>query len=306
MKRINIGPDELETFLLVAELGSFRGAASKLGLSQPSITNRIRRLESVLGVTLFNRTTRRVVLTDAGQRFQLRAEQTVENIRATVQELRNEASLKSGHVAIAAAATVATSVLPPLIRRFALRYPDVRLSLTDGFDNTLLDLLRDGSADLVIMHFNVESEDFRFEPLFDDEVLLIAPRNHPLARSSSADLPTIAKYPFVSPSPKSPTWSMVARTFKAHGLELTVAFETNNLFTLIGLVEAGLGLTFLPRIVVPRLNLDMVTTIRVTDVPLMRRIGIITLRDRALSAAATAFAKSLRVGLKHSTTKPAS
>jgi DNA-binding transcriptional LysR family regulator len=301
MKRINIGPDELETFLCVAELGSFRGAAHRLALSQPSVTNRIRRLESVLGVMLFNRTTRRVVLTDAGQRLRIRAEQTVESLRATVQELRSEAILKTGHVAIAAAASVATSVLPALIRRFILRHPNVRVSLTDGFDDSLLDRVRDGRSDLAIVHLNTRADDLKFEALFEDEILLVAPRNHVLAKSRAATLATIAKHPFLCPSENSPTWRLVTKTFKAKGLELTVSFETNNLFTLLGLVEAGLGLTFLPRIVVPRLNLDMVTPIRVTDVPLVRKISLVTLRDRALSPAAAAFAKALRLGLKQTT-----
>ena len=74
MDRINIGPDELETSIAVSTLGSFRRAAEKLGVSQPSVTSRVQRLETILGVKLLNRTTRRVTTTEAGERLRLRAE----------------------------------------------------------------------------------------------------------------------------------------------------------------------------------------------------------------------------------------
>src|SRR5690606_21191519 len=138
MDRLNIGPDELETFIAVSELGSFRRAAEKLGVSQPSVTSRVQRLENVLGVKLLNRTTRRVTTTEAGERLRLRAEHTVTELRSLVQEFRDEATLRRGRVAIAAASSLAASVLPPIIRHFTQANPGVTVTLIDEFVGPVL------------------------------------------------------------------------------------------------------------------------------------------------------------------------
>lgn len=88
---INLSPADLDAFVAVAETGSFRQAAQTLGVSQPTISARIRHLEAVLGVRLFHRTTRRVVITDAGERLRGRVERMVLETRALLREFREEA-----------------------------------------------------------------------------------------------------------------------------------------------------------------------------------------------------------------------
>ena len=293
MDRINIGPDELETFVAVSELGSFRRAAEKLGVSQPSVTSRVQRLEYVLGVKLLNRTTRRVTTTEAGERLRLRAEHTVTELRSLVQEFRNEATLQRGRVAIAAAPSVAASVLPPIIRQFSQANPGVTITLTDEFVGTVLHYVSNATADLAVVPFSGKSTEYEFEPLFDDEFLVVAPRNHPIARKEVVEFEQVSRYPLLMLPKESAIWYTVRDEFERRGLKFEPAFQAYNLFTLVGLVEAGLGLSLLPQIIVPRLNLNTVTTVRVSG-GIRRHIGIVTLRGRSLPPAVNAFIRSLR------------
>src|SRR5882672_10285999 len=107
MKLINIETADLQSVLAVADLGSFRAAAASLGCSQPAITARIQRVEAILGLRLFHRTTRRVTITEAGERLRVRAERTVSELQAIVQEFNDEAQLKRGRVVLGATSTVA-------------------------------------------------------------------------------------------------------------------------------------------------------------------------------------------------------
>lgn len=298
MNGMNIGPDELEAFLAIVELGSFRRAAEKLGRSQPSITKRIQRLEAELGVQLLSRTTRRVTVTEAGERLRLRAEATLQELRSLIHEFREEAVLKRGRVALAASPTVAASVLPPVIRRFAQAHPDVTITLIDEFVGPVLERLGDGSADLAVIPLSTSSGEFDFEPLFFDEYLIVAPRHHPLARTGIATFAEIASHPLLIMPAPSGVRAAIEREFASRGLTFRPALEAHNLFTLIGLVEAGLGLTLLPRIITPRLNLSAVSTIRISDGGIFRHVGIVKLHDRPLSPAAAAFARALRAALK--------
>ncbi|MGQ3300385.1 LysR family transcriptional regulator [Reyranella sp.] len=294
MNRINIGPDELETFIAVSELGSFRRASEKLGISQPSVTGRVQRLETVLGVKLLNRTTRCVTMTEAGERLRLRAEHTVMELRSLMQEFRDEATLRRGRVAIAASPTVAASVLPPIIRQFTRVNPGITLTLTDEFVGTVLQKISSAAVDLAIIPFAGTGTEYDFEPLFYDEFFVVAPRNHPIARREVADIEQISKYPLLTLPRESAVWFTLRDEFESRGLKFEPTFQAYNLFTLVGLVEAGLGLSLLPQIIVSRLNLNAVTTVRISDGAMRRHIGIVTLRGRALPPAVDAFIRSLR------------
>lgn len=304
MERINIGPDELETFITVSNLGSFRRAAERLGVSQPSVTGRVQRLENVLGVKLLNRTTRRVTTTEAGERLRLRAEHTVTELRSLVQEFRDEATLRRGRVAIAASPTIASSVLPAIIRQFSRANPGVTLTLIDEFVGTILQQISTAAADVAIIPFAPNSNEYDFEPLFFDEYLIVVPHGHPLAENATVDFEQIGSYPLLSMPRQSGVWSTLRDEFERHGLPFQPAFQAANLFTLVGLVEAGLGISVLPQIIVPRLNLHAVATVRISGGGIRRNIGIVTLRGRALPPAVIAFMRSLRALREEPTPEP--
>jgi len=296
---IAIGPDQLETFLAVAEAGSFRRAAERLQVSQPSVTTRIQRLEATLGVKLFNRTTRQVSMTEAGERLRGQAEQTVCELRSMVDEMRDEAVLKRGKVSLAVSPTVAATVLPPILRRFARRRPGVVFTLRDQFVAQDLEWLAAGEVDMALIPHDGKGREVAFEPLFRDEFLVVLPRGHRAARGGGElDFAEFARHPLLMLPPESAVWGMMERAFASHRLRFEPKYQARNLFTLLGMVEAGLGVTLLPEIIRPRLNVSTVETMRLRDADISRTIGIATIRGRSLTAAAESFAQALRVGLR--------
>lgn len=144
MSLINITPADLDAFLSVAETSSFRQSAQMLGISQPSVSARIQHLEAVLGVRLFDRTTRRVVITDAGERLRGRVERMVLETRALVREFREEQNLQRGSVVVGASPSVAAGFLPAVIGEFQRRWPDVEVVLLDDFFGQVLDRVSRG------------------------------------------------------------------------------------------------------------------------------------------------------------------
>lgn len=291
---INIGPSELETFIAVAEFGSFSKAAARLGLSQPTVTNRIQKLESTLGLPLFNRTTRRVTTTEAGERLRLRAEHTVAELKALVQDFRDEIALRHGRVALVATPAVSATVLPRVIRHFLKRHPGVNLTLHDEFALKALARISAQEFDFAVVPYTDPGTDFEFEPLFSDEFFLVVPREHPLAKANKVDFADISRYPLLSRPPGSAIRTTLTEEFSKRNLRFEPAFESTSLFTLLGLVEAGLGLSLLPQMITPRLNLNAVKMVRIGGTGIFRQIGIMKLRQRRLSPSAAAFARALR------------
>jgi len=305
--QIKIGPTELETFLTVADRGSFSRAAEELGISQPTVTGRIQRLEAALGLALLSRTTRRVVLTEAGERLRKRAEHTVHELRELVEHFHQEAALRTGHLAVVGTPAIAATVLPQIARRFLRRHPGIALRFHEAFVLEALERLTGADVDLAVVPVIDYDSDIRFEALFDDEFLLVMPRDHPLAREEVVDVLQISPYPLLTRPPGSASRAMLAELFQARGLAFKPAFESNSMFTLLGLVESGLGLCLLPRILMPRLNLGAVAAVRMGGSGVIRRIGIATVQGRALSPAATAMCNMLRstYGTPRTSGKPA-
>jgi len=291
-----IAPGDLEAFVAVADAGGFRRAAAALGLSQPSITLRVQRLERLLGLELFNRTTRRVTLTEAGQRLRVRAAHAVSELSAIVRDLRDEAQLKSGRVTLGAPPTLAASVLPPVLGRFMTAHPGVRMQLHDDFTGAILARLTAGSVDLAIVPFDGRNEDLACEPLFTDELVVAAPRSMALPANRALAFAEFSRLPLVTMPLPSAIRTTLSERFARAGQVFQPVFEANNMHTLIGLVRAGIGVSVLPE---PMLDAQSeLVRIHVEGLRFERRIGLVTVRGRALSPAAATFAALVRQELK--------
>ena len=291
-----IAPGDLEAFVAVADSGGFRRAAAELGLSQPSITLRVQRLERLLGLELFNRTTRRVTLTEAGQRLRVRAGHAVSELSSIVRDLRDEAQLKSGRVTLGAPPTLASSVLPGVLGRFMTLHPGVRMQLYDDFTGAILARLVAGSVDLAIVPFDGRNDDLACEHLFTDELVVVAPRRMALPANRALAFAEFGRLPMVTMPLPSAIRTTLSERFARAGQVFQPVFEANNMHTLIGLVRAGIGVSVLPE---PMLEAQSeLVRIRVEGLRFERRIGLVTVRGRALSPAAATFAALVRQELK--------
>ncbi len=302
--RYDVGLEDLQTFLAVAELGSFSQAASQLNLSQPSISNRVRRLEEKLLVRLLQRTTRRVELTPQGRRLYARASDTLRSLRALFEEFSSEASIRDRQVRVAATLTVATIGMPPVLRQFHDAYPAISLSLRDCTRSEAVEHVIDGTCDLAVLAMTELRPGTRFEPLVADPCIVVTSLRNPLLRHVAAPFAEVLEHPLLSPSGHVELRRAVIAEADKRGLAVRFSAEAesvSNAMTLIAMAAAGFGVCIHPRSFVPAELQPTVGVVPFADCEIIRTFGILTCDSRPLSLAARNFCGFLKGTLPRKT-----
>lgn len=187
--------DQLRYFLQVAERGNFTRAAEDLAISQPALSRSIQKLEEELGQPVFHRKTRAVTLTDAGALLQSRAQQVLTILEDTKAEITDDG--QSGRVRVGAIPTIAPYFLPEVLRRFSEEYPRANIVVQESTTAALLKSCTQGEIDLAVLALPVPARYLEFEELFDEELLLVLPPQHPLVEKQKIRLSDVEPYPFV-------------------------------------------------------------------------------------------------------------
>ncbi len=300
MHRYDVGLEDLQTFLAVAELGSFSQAASRLNLSQPSISNRVRRLEEKLLVRLLQRTTRRVELTPQGRRLYVQASETLRSLRGLFQEFSGEASTRERQVKVAATLTVATIGLPPVLRRFHDAHPAISLSLHDCTPAEAMDRVIDGTCDLAVLAMLEPRAGVRFETLVADPCVVVTSLSNKLLRHKAAPFAEVLEHALLSPSGHLGLRRAIEAEAEKRRLPLKFSPEAEsvgNAMTLIAMAAAGFGVCIHPRSFIPAELRPTIGIVPFADCEIVRTFGILTSDSRPLSPAARNFCGFLRGGL---------
>lgn len=187
--------DQLRYFLQVAKRGNFTRAAEDLMISQPALSRSIQKLEEELGQPVFERKTRSVSLTDAGTLVQARAQQVLSILEDTKSEIADDG--ESGRVRVGAIPTIAPYFLPEVLGRFSAAFPKASLIVQENTTDMLLKSCTQGEIDLAIVALPVPAKYLEVEKLFDEELLLVLPPDHPLADKSRIRLSDVEPFPFV-------------------------------------------------------------------------------------------------------------
>jgi DNA-binding transcriptional LysR family regulator len=291
---LRIDLSELETFLAVVELGSFSAAAARMHISQPSITARVQRLEQRLQAKLLVRTTRKVEATKAGERLFDAATEALRGLRAVVQEF-DVAADRGGHkVVVASTPMISATNLPKIIHAFNERFPDVRVTLLDQQYPEVIESIEAGIADLAVTAVDGNESGLRFQLLAEEELLLVVPSSHPLASAGQVTLDRLAPFPLMLLD----RYADLRRTIDQECARRAISFKplmaASNLTTLLGMLDAGIAITFLPKSMAQANAKTTRATVRVTDVKLTRRYGIAVSQKSCLSSAAQSFCDYLR------------
>lgn len=285
---------ELETFVAVAEFGSFSDAAQHLHITQPSVTGRVQRLEHSLGAKLLVRTTRRVELTPAGVGLLNEATVALRGLRKIVSKHRQQARLARQRVVVASTPMMAALVLPPLIRDYSKAYTDVQVVLKDLRHPEALEALAAGAVDLAVLAYDGRDNRFRALQLSAQEMVLVAPRHHPLARFRSVSLEQLASHPILVIEVYESLRQRIADALKERGLEMAPSAIVDNLNTLLGMLDADMGAALLPRSMGRRSEASGHVLIEIEDIKLERRFAILRSRKTELGTAADSFSKFLK------------
>lgn len=236
--------DQLRYFLGVAEHGSFTRAADALLISQPALSRSIRRLEEELGQPVFDRGPRTVALTDAGELLQVRARQVLSLIDDTRAEIADDG--RTGRVRVAAIPTIAPFLLPSALTRFAARFPDASLTVLEATTDRLITSLLQGETDVAIVALPIRERRLQTEPLFDEELLLVAPPEHPLATVGAVSLSDLEQHPLVLLDEAHCLSENVLTLCRDRSLQPVVIERTSQLATVQELVALGHGLSLIP------------------------------------------------------------
>lgn len=239
----------LEYFRTLAETLHFGRAAERLHISQPPLSRQIALLEEELGVKLFDRSSRRVELTDAGQRFYL---DTATVFAAFEQAKRNALAAargEAGELSVGFMMSTAYSVTPAITRRYAALYPQVTLKLTETLPMDLAADISSGQKDVAIMYRPQDCTGLETASVYSEEMMLVLPPGHPLLVHEVVEPMQLAGEPFIIvPRHIAPALhDMIVNYCLQHGVTPTVAMEVNLQQTIVNLVGEGMGVAIVPR-----------------------------------------------------------
>ncbi|MEU7580984.1 LysR family transcriptional regulator [Streptomyces sp. NPDC041068] len=285
---------QMRYVLAVADTASFTRAAARCHVVQSALSHQVARLEKELGARLFERTSRRVRLTAAGEAFLPAARQALEAAERARAEVAAAAGEIRGKLVVGAIPTVTAVDLPGVLGGYRLRYPQVRISLRAGSSERLVEQVRDGGLDAALIGV---PPGFRAQGVRDQElaqgrhVAVVAP-GHPLAAEREVDIRLLADEVFVDFADGSAARAQSDEAFAAAGLRREVAFEVSGVELMSRLVRHGLGIALLPAAFAAELH--GLRTVPVTDGP-VREERLVWSRF-APSPAASAFLALLGIG----------
>lgn len=286
---INFEALDLRAFAAIVELGGFHRAAQALNMSQPALSRRIQRLETAVGAALLERTTRRVALTMVGREMLPLVRRMLEEFDASIFGMRDLGSRRAGLIALACIPTAAFYFLPSVIAHFQAQYPNIRFRILDLSANDGLEAVARGEVEFGINLLGGSDADLSFEPLLDDPFVLACRRDHELARETALRWPDLAGHPLVTVSRASGNRAILDAALVRAGLRLDWSFEVTHLSTSLGLVEAGLGISVLPRLATPGPDHPIIVSRPIGDPQVSRTIGVVRRRGVRLAPAAERF-----------------
>jgi len=242
---------QLKYFVALARTGNFTRAAEACFVSQPSLSQQIKKLEDELGEELVHRSRQQTTLTSGGQIFLRRATTILRELEGIKGDLeQNQSGQVRGVVHVGIVPTVAPYLIPPTLRAFASEFPAVHGHVIEEPSTRLREMLAAGEIDLAIVSLPIDGQGLAIEPLADEELLLGLPKNHPLAGAERIQLSHLRMERFVMLKAELAIARRMMEACVQAGFQPNVAFRTSQLVTIERLVAAGMGISLFPALAV--------------------------------------------------------
>jgi len=279
------------SFVTVAETGSITHAASRLGLTQSALSRRVQQLEEQLGARLFTRSRQGIELTEEG-RLALQAGQRLltswNNLR---EEIRLHQGLELGRVRIGGGATAVSFILPSAIAGFQASHPRILFQMKEAGSSEIAEDVLEGRLELGIVTLPVRSNELLSRPLMDDDIVLVAARDHPLAQRDHLEVADLADQGFVGFEGGTALRQLIDQAVREAGLEPHVVMELRSIPSILRMVATTGHLAFVSRLALG-LQPDVVE-LKLRGLQIRRRLAVISRRQARLSAASEAFVEQL-------------
>jgi len=280
----------LRAFVQVARDRSFSQAAEALFLTQPAVSKRIAGLEADLGSLLFDRVGRQVFLTEAGRHLLPRAEQILAGLADIQRELSNLSGRVTGPLAMGTSHHIGLHRLPPILRGYTDRYPEVELDIRFMSSELISQAVAQGELELGVITLPLQPEaPLQLQPLWRDPLRFVVAEGHPLATRRHVLPQELLSHPAVLPTKATYTRMLLERAFAQVPGQIRCDLSTDYLETLKMMASIGLGWSLLPEIMLS----PGLVTLEVGGIHLQRSLGILTHRQRTLSNAARAMQECL-------------
>jgi LysR family carnitine catabolism transcriptional activator len=284
---------QVEYVLAVVDRGSFTKAADSLGVSQPSLSDGIRRLETELDVRLFDRLGRSVALTDAGRAFVGPARQFTRDRDAVIASVADVRGLRSGTLDFVSLSTLAADPLGRLVGRFRKAHPGIAVRIAAPDEVGAIDpMVLDGRCELGLTELPPRREELVSVPLERQEIVAVCPPRTRLPVTGRLPVAKLRDMPLVTTPRGLSTRDLLDRALQAAGVDPLIAVETSQREAIAPLVLAGAGTSFLPAGLAKSLGAQGAVVARLVPT-LTRTIGLVH-RPAPLSPAARAFVELAR------------
>jgi DNA-binding transcriptional LysR family regulator len=292
--------DQLRILRAIAAEGSFKRAADTLYVSQPAVSLQVQNLEKQLSVPLFDRGGRKAQLTEAGHLLLNYGEKIITLCQETCRAIEDLQNLQGGTLIVGASQTTGTYLLPRMIGLFRQKYPDVAVQLQVHSTRRTSWGVANGQVDLAIIGGEVPNElqdILKIIPYAEDELALILPISHPLAKAETIHKEDLYKLKFISLDSQSTIRKVIDKVLSLGEIDtkrLKVEMELNSIEAIKNAVQAGLGAAFVSTTAIEKeLEMKVLHIAPIRDVEVRRTLSVILNPSRYRSKAAEAFIQEI-------------
>ncbi|MFK3661235.1 LysR substrate-binding domain-containing protein [Scandinavium sp. NPDC088450] len=284
---MNYSLRQLKVFITVAQARSFSRAGEMIGLSQSAVSHSVKELEHQTGVRLLDRTTREVVLTEAGQQLAARLERLLDELNSTLRDAGRVGQQLSGTVRVAASQTISAHLIPQCIAASNQRYPEIDFVLHDRPQQWVLESIRQGEVDFGIVIDPGAVSDLQCEAILSEPFFVLCRRDHAFASLPSVSWQALQEARLVLQDYASGSRPLIDAALLHHGIEAKIVQEIGHPATLFPMVESGIGISILPALALPLPQGSQLMVKRLTPV-VERQLMLARRKNRSLSTAAQA------------------
>ncbi len=233
---------QLKAFLAIAEAKTFTAGARHVNITQAAISMQIRQLEESVGMPLFTRTPRRVILTEAGEMLMSRARRIIREHSAALAEIAEIAGAEHGRLRIGSASASFTILqLPTILESLKTKFPNAQITVASGTSQVLVDKIMHGEIDVAFVSLPVETSNAQTDLLFSDEIVAIASPKHPLAKEKFISAAQFAGEPLILGEKGGNTRRMIDDFFTAANVRPNIVMELSRQAAINKMVENQMG-----------------------------------------------------------------
>lgn len=285
---------QIQGFLAVAEAGAFTKAAARLRIAQPALSQLVRELEGELDIRLFDRTTRRVELTEGGREFRHAALKLTHDLELAVAGAKNLGARKRGRIVVAAPPFLAGTILPRAVARLQAENPGLKVDILDVNTAAILEAVRSGSADYGFGTFPASEGDLERTKLARDSLILFCPLDHRFARRRKVRWGELDGEPLIALTPDSGIRLLVELGYEAAKVPLRISHQVSQISTALALAGAKQGITILPSYVRSATKPHRLAAMQLLEPTISRDIELIRAGGKSHPPAGAVFTAALR------------